>query len=115
MHDEAIRHAIAEYGPRISDINGISNEPRAAYYLTRKELDKLFTKNGFNTNGISWLKMILKWGETWEEVMPSASAVLDRHYESWAVYFRDLSESDLTRLKMFGENHNVPIFPKVAE
>lgn len=115
MHDEAMRCAIAEYGPRISDINGISKEPKAAYYLTRKELNKLFSKNGFNTNGVSWLKMIIKWGEVWEEFTPSAASILDRRYENWAVYFTDLSESDLTRLKMFGENNNVPIFPKVAE
>lgn len=114
MHDEAVRYAIAEYGPRISDINGISKEPKAAYFLTKKELNVLFSKNGFNTNGVSWLKMIIKWGEVWEELTPSASSILDRHYENWGVYFRDLSESDLTALKMYGDNHNVPIFPKVV-
>lgn len=115
MHDEAMRYAIAEYGPRISDINGMFKEPKAAFYLTKKELNVLFSKNGFNTNGVSWLKMIIKWGEVWEELIPSPNAVLDKHYENWAVYFRDLSDSDRTRLQMYGENNNVPIFPKAVE
>ena len=112
MHDAAMRYAIAECGPRISDINGISKEPKAAYYLTKKELNVLFSKNGFNTNGVSWLKMIIKWGEVWEELTPSATTILDRRFDNWGVYFRDLSESDLTTLKMFAENHNVPMFPR---
>lgn len=113
MHEEAIRCAIAEYGPRLTNVNGAWDTQRAAYYLTKKELDKLFTKNGFNTNGVPWLKMILKFGETWGENLPSQSTVMDRNFDSWQIVFVNLPESDLTRLKMFAENHNVLAFPRV--
>lgn len=114
MHDEAIRYA-SEIGPRITDNNGIFKEPRATYYLTKTELKKLFSKNGFNTNGVSWLKMIITWGEVWEELTPSPASILNRNYESWLVCFVDLTESDRSRLYLYADNNNVRTFPKVAE
>lgn len=104
MHTVAERHAV-NLGPRISTING---QPRAAYYLDKKELRNLFAKNGFNTNGVAWLKMIVGFKEFWEELAPSQATILDAN-ETWRVYFVHPCATDLIALKMFGENNSVPI------
>lgn len=104
MHSEAERLAVS-IGPRISNING---QNKAAYYLTKKELKNLFTKNGFNTNGVAWLKMIISWKETWEEIAPSEGKILNRD-EDWRVYFIHINSNDLTALRMFGEDNGTPI------
>lgn len=104
MHSEAERLAVS-IGPRISNING---QNKAAYYLTKKELKNLFTKNGFNTNGVAWLKMIVSWKETWEEIAPSEGKILNRD-EDWNVYFIHINVNDLTALKMFAEDQGTPM------
>ena len=109
MHDEAERLAV-KIGPRPSDLNGNVDKPRMAYYLTKRELRNLFAKNGFNTNGVSWLKMIIGWREVWEEMAPTNARILDKNDNTWNVYFVHPNESDLTTLRMCGENKDTPIF-----
>lgn len=109
MHEEAERLAV-KIGPRISDLNGNTDTPRAAYYLTKRELRNLFAKNGFNTNGVSWLKMIIGWREVWEEMAPSNARILDKNDNMWNVYFVHINEQDLNYLRIYGESKDTPIF-----
>lgn len=81
MHSEAERKAIG-IGPRITSSNNVDS-PVAGYYLTKKELRDLFARNGFNTNGVSWLKMIIGWKDIWEELAPSPTRILDKNDNSW--------------------------------
>lgn len=105
MHSEAERLAVS-IGPRISNVNGRSE---AAYFLTKDELRKLFSMNGFNTNGVPWLKMIITFKEVWEEVAPSPTRILDKDDNGWRMYFVHINPSDLLTLKMFGEDNRVPV------
>ena len=102
MHDLAERKAVS-IGPRTVNING---EPKAAFYLSKKELNDLFTRNGFNTNGVAWLKMIIRFKETWDEVAPSPSVILNRD-EDWKVVFIHPNKTDLTSLKMYAEDSSL--------
>ena len=104
MHSEAERKAIS-IGPRTTNING---NPRAAYYLTKKELRDLFTRNGFNTNGVAWLKMIIGWKNTWAELAPTEAKILDKD-EDWKIVFLHPDYADYRTLQMYGEDNNVPI------
>lgn len=105
MHSEAERKAVS-FGPRISNING---KDKAAYFLTKEELRSLFAMNGFNPNGVAWLNMVINWKEIWEEVGPSASMIKDVDESGWRIYFIHPNKTDLTALKMFGEDKGVPI------
>lgn len=105
MHSEAERKAVS-FGPRISNINGTQ---KAAYYMTKEELRKLFAQNGFNPDGVAWLNMVNNWKSIWEDVGPSASIIKNADESDWRFYFIHPNKSDLTALKMFGENNGVPI------
>ena len=105
MHREAERKAVS-FGPRISNINGTT---KAAYFMTKEELRKLFAQNGFNPDGVAWLNMVINWKSVWDEVGPSPATIKDKDETDWRIYFIHPNKSDLTALKMFGENNGVPI------
>ena len=105
MYSLAYRKAIA-LGPRILDVNG---NPRAAYHLTKDELKKLFTLNGFNTERVTWLKYIIAWKETWEEVAPSPARILDPNDDDWSVIFAHPNVTELSELRKFGEASDIQI------
>lgn len=104
MHTVAERSAMVK-GPRIVDING---EKRAAYYLSKTELRDLFRKHGYNTKGITWLNYIIGWKETWGEVAPAPSCILDPEDE-WNIIFAHPNNFQLSLLRKYGEDNNVMI------
>ena len=103
MHALAERAAINK-GPRIIEINGVD---KAAYYLTKDELAKLFTLNGYNTSRISWLKYILEWKRTWEEIAPNPSRILDPDDDDWSMIFIHVSDFDRGTLYQFSDKNDV--------
>ena len=105
MYSLAYRRAIT-LGPRILNVNG---KERAAYYLTKAELKKLFTLNGFNTERVTWLKYIIAWKETWEEVAPSPARILDPNDDDWSVIFAHPNVTELSELRKFGEASDIQI------
>lgn len=109
MHGLSERKAI-ELGPRILTING---KTRACYYLTKEELKVLFAKNGFNPNGVSWLKQIICFKEIWGEVGPSVQTILDPEQDEWQIIFINLDATSLLNLQLFGENNDTPILAVV--
>jgi len=111
MHALAERKAV-EMGPRVLSVNGQEN---LAYYLTKKELSKLFSMNGFNTDGVPWLKQINKFVEVWNEVGPNSARILNKEDNNWRICFVHLNQSDLITLKFFSEDKNIPILAAVAE
>lgn len=104
MHSECYAEAIRK-GPRVVNVNG---SDRVAYYLSRAELKKVFTKAGFNTRtGVSWLNKILDFKETWDELAPSEAVILDPR-EDWNMIFIHPNKSEYTALQMHAEDCGIP-------
>lgn len=109
MHSLAYAKAI-QIGPRVVYINGVK---RAAYSLNFEELKKIFTKEGYNINRITWRKTISTWGdpELWNELTPADNVLLNKNTVGWFMVFRTLSPSDLQTLRKFAEDHEIKALP----
>lgn len=57
MRDLARAEAIRQ-GPKLIDVNG---KKKVAFALTKENLKHIYETAGYNTDGIAWLKQIIRW------------------------------------------------------
>ena len=104
MYELCRREAIKK-GPRVMKVNG---QPRTVYALNRKELAKIFVKEGYREDRIAWLKIVIAFRDIWEEAAPNNTTILNPN-ESWSVAFiHNLTDSEILDLKYAAEDQSIP-------
>lgn len=96
MRDLA-RKAAIDAGPKILEIN---DQRRVAYAIDKNELKILYESNGFNTDGIGWLKQICRW-RLLGELVPNDATVQSKTSNDWAVCFITLNDAQELMLHSF--------------
>lgn len=103
MHAICEREAI-RLGPRAKPVNGTV---QAVYCLTREELHKIFIKNGFRRDGVAWLKMVISFRDTWDEIAPDDKKILNPNDTTWIMVFTHVSEKEYMELQFFAEENSL--------
>lgn len=98
-YQQAIRN-----GERIVEVGG---KRIAAYTVTKDELMEIFEREGFNTDGVSWLNMICRWRKVGEYVPPDR-VVKDPARDNWFVSpLFELTDTDKYNLKSFAGHNEI--------
>lgn len=112
MHRIALAIAI-ENGPKLVRVNG---ENYGAYALTKLELQKIFVMdNGYSADRSAWKKVVCSWGDRnlWADLV--AKEFMQDGNWSMNVIFMSLGRDEITRLKMYSEDHHARALYKDAD
>ena len=104
MYEICAREAISQ-GPRVKNVNG---ELRSVYGLSRSELSKIFERAGYKKDRIAWLKVIIAFRDTWDEIAPSDTVILNPDERNWSVIFIHLTDTQKKDLQWFAEDNKIP-------